>query len=214
MTPAFVSAKSLGLAACRACSLVSRIPADADAGYCPRCGEPVVLRRHGSRQTAAALVVSAAVCYLPANLLPVLRTYSLGGGVDEDTILGGVMLLYGSGSWFLALVVLVASVMIPLGKLGALVYLLWHSSDRRGHVAHEETRLYRIVEVIGRWSMLDVFVASYTVALVQLRPLVSIVPGPGVLFFAAVVILTMLAVEYLDPRLNWDVTDKGYDHHV
>ena len=213
MTPTVVTAKSLGFAACRACSLVSRLPEGHDDGFCPRCGEPICIRRRHSRQTATALVASAAICYVPANLLPVMRTYSLGGSVEEDTIIGGVMLLYGSGSWFLALVVLVASIMIPLGKLAALAYLLWHSSRQQRQVAHEEGRLYRVVEVIGRWSMLDVFVASYTVALVQLRPLVSIVPGPGILFFAAVVILTMLAVEYFDPRLNWDVTVEGYAHH-
>ncbi len=214
MNPSFVTAKARGCAACRACSLVSHLPDGQEDGFCPRCGEPICIRRRHSRQTAAALVASAAICYVPANLLPVMRTYSLGGGVEEDTIIGGVMLLYGSGSWFLALVVLVASIMIPLGKLVALGYLLWHSSLHRNASAHEESRLYHVVEVIGRWSMLDVFVASYTVALVQLRPLISIVPGPGILFFAAVVILTMLAVEYLDPRLNWDVTAKGYEHHV
>ena len=112
--------------------------------------------------------------------------------------------LYTSGSWPLALIVLVASVMIPLGKLAALAYLL--ITVQRGSIANsrERTRLYRIVEFIGRWSMLDVFVATFTVALVQLQPLMSVAPGAGVLFFAAVVVLTMLAAEAFDPRLIWD----------
>jgi paraquat-inducible protein A len=118
-----------------------------------------------------------------------------------------VAFLYTSGSWPLALIVLVASVMIPLGKLVALVYLL--ITVQRGSVtsSHERTRLYRMVEFIGRWSMLDVFVDTFTVALVQLQPLMSVAPGAGVLFFAAVVVLTMLAAESFDPRLIWDAAD-------
>ena len=135
--------------------------------------------------------------------LPVLNTTQLGVS-EADTILGGVAFLYTSGSWPLALVVLVASVMIPLGKLAALVYLLL--AVQRGWVGnnYDRTRLYRMVEFIGRWSMLDVFVDTFTVALVQLDPLVSVAPGLGVLFFAAVVVLTMLAAECFDPRLIWD----------
>jgi paraquat-inducible protein A len=118
--------------------------------------------------------------------------------------LSGVAFLYATGSWPLALIVLVASVMIPLGKLVALAYLL--ITVQRGSVTgnRERTRLYRMVEFIGRWSMLDVFVDAFTVALVQLQPLMSVAPGPGVLFFAAVVVLTMLAAEAFDPRLIWD----------
>ena len=121
--------------------------------------------------------------------------------------------LYTSGSWPLALIVLVASVMIPLGKLAALAYLL--ITVQRGSIANnqERTRLYRIVEFIGRWSMLDVFVAAFTVALVQLQPLMSVAPGAGVLFFAAVVVLTMLAAEAFDPRLIWDAADPQQAGH-
>ncbi|MGE5669275.1 MAG: paraquat-inducible protein A [Betaproteobacteria bacterium] len=159
-----------------------------------------------------ALVIAAAICYIPANALPVLNTTTLGMS-EGDTILGGVAFLYGSGSWPLALIVLVASVMIPLGKLVALVYLL--VTIQRGSVAsnHDRTRLYRMVKLIGRWSMLDVFVDTFTVALVQLQPLMSVAPGVGVLFFAAVVVLTMLAAEALDPRLIWDSTHPHPIHH-
>ena len=141
--------------------------------------------------------------YVPANLLPVLDT-TTPQGTEGDTILGGVIFLYTSGSWPLALVVLIASVMIPLGKLISLAYLL--ISVQRGSAKgnRERTRLYRMVAFIGRWSMLDVFVDTFTVALVQLSPLMSVEPGFGVLFFAAVVVLTMLAAESFDPRLIWD----------
>ena len=131
------------------------------------------------------------------------------GSSEDDTILSGVAFLYTSGSWPLALIVLVASVMIPLGKLAALAYLL--ITVQRGSVKnnHDRTRLYRMVEFIGRWSMLDVFVDTFTVALVQLQPLMSVAPGTGVLFFAAVVVLTMLAAETFDPRLIWDSAEPA-----
>ena len=118
--------------------------------------------------------------------------------------MGGVLFLYTSGSWPLALIVLIASVMIPLGKLVALAYLL--ITVQRGSLggSRERTRLYRMVEFIGRWSMLDVFVDTFTVALVQLQPLMFVQPGPGVVFFAAVVVLTMIAAASFDPRLIWD----------
>jgi paraquat-inducible protein A len=184
--------------------LLSR-PADAaEPGYCPRCGAELIGRRHHSIQYTWALVVAAAICFVPANVLPVLSTTTL-GSTDSDTIMGGVVFLYTSGSWPLALIVLIASVMIPLGKLVALVYLL--ITVQRGSLGNsrERTRLYRMVEFIGRWSMLDVFVDTFTVALVQLQPLMSVEPGAGVVFFAAVVVLTMIAAESFDPRLIWDL---------
>jgi paraquat-inducible protein A len=118
--------------------------------------------------------------------------------------MGGVIFLYTSGSWPLALMVLIASVMIPLGKLVSIGYLLISVQTGSVKSSRDRTRLYRIVVFIGRWSMLDVFVDTFTVALVQLQPLMSVMPGPGVLFFGAVVVLTMLAAEAFDPRLIWD----------
>jgi paraquat-inducible protein A len=203
MTSVVVTAAQGGLFSCEACQLLSRPASATEPGFCRRCGEALELRRHGSIETTWALVIAAAICYIPANALPVLNTTTLGTS-EGDTILGGVAFLYTSGSWPLALIVLIASVMIPLGKLVALAYLL--ITVQRGSVksGHERTRLYRMVEFIGRWSMLDVFVDTFTVALVQLQPLMSVAPGAGVLFFAAVVVLTMLAAEAFDPRLIWD----------
>lgn len=212
MTAALTAAQA-GLVSCEACSLLTR-PAHADhAGHCPRCGAELESRRPRSIETTWALVIAAAICYIPANALPVLNTTTLGTS-EPDTILGGVVFLYTSGSWPLALIVLIASVMVPLGKLVALAYLL--VSVQRGvrGGARERTRLYRIVEFVGRWSMLDVFVDTFTVALVQLQPLMSVEPGPGVLFFAAVVVLTMIAAETFDPRLIWDSIPQPEKVHV
>jgi len=203
MTVIALTGAQAGLLSCETCALLTR-PADAaEPGYCPRCGGELAWRRHHSIQYTWALVIAAAICFIPANVLPVLSTTTL-GSVDSDTIMGGVVFLYTSGSWPLALIVLIASVMIPLGKLVALAYLL--ITVQRGSLggSRERTRLYRMVKFIGRWSMLDVFVDTFTVALVQLQPLMFVEPGPGVVFFAAVVVLTMIAAESFDPRLIWD----------
>jgi paraquat-inducible protein A len=193
----------LGLVSCEACGLLSR-PFDInEPGQCPRCGEELALRRNNSIQRTWALIIAALICYIPANVLPVMVSTTLGSS-EDDTILSGVVLLYKTGSWHLALIVLIASVMIPLAKIMALAYLLITVQLRSIEGRQERLRLYRLVEFVGRWSMLDVFVVTFTVALIQLQPLMSIKPGAGVLFFAAVVILTMIAAECFDPRTIWD----------
>ena len=204
-----LSAAQAGLVSCETCGLLSRPARPAHPGHCGRCGALLEWRRPNSIQYSWALLIAAAICYIPANLLPVMRTTTLVGS-DADTIMSGVIFLYTSGSWPLALIVLIASVMIPLGKLIALAYLL--ISVQRGSLksTRDRTRLYRIVEIIGRWSMLDVFVATFTVALVQLQPLMSVTPGAGVAFFMSVVVLTMLAVQSFDPRLIWD-SDRPWE---
>lgn len=211
MTASMLTAAQAGLVSCETCGLLSR-PAAAQPGHCPRCGAPLVWRRHQSIQYTWALVIAAAIFYVPANVLPVLTTDTLGSS-ESDTIMAGVIFLYTSGSWPLAVIVLIASVMIPLGKLAALAYLL--ITVQRGSVKNnrDRSRLYRIVELIGRWSMLDVFVDTFVVALVQLQPLMSVEPGPGVFFFMAVVVLTMLAAQSFDPRLIWDSSRQGQVAH-
>jgi paraquat-inducible protein A len=213
MTATAVSAAAEGLLSCETCSLLARPAHPGHPGHCPRCGAALEFRRPQSIQFTWALVIAAAICYIPANMLPVLNTTTF-GSTEPDTILGGVVFLYTSGSWPLALIVLVASVMVPLGKLVALAYLLIsvQRGVRGGH--RERTRLYRMVEIIGRWSMLDVFVDTFTVALVPLQPQMSVAPGPGVLFFAAVVVLTMLAAETFDPRLIWDASTQPEQLHA
>jgi paraquat-inducible protein A len=203
-----LTAANAGLVGCDTCELLVR-PAAPDApGHCPRCGAALHSRHRNAIQRAWALVAAAAICYVPANALPVMETTAL-GSTEEDTIIGGVIYLYQSGSWPLALIVLVASVMIPLGKLAALAYLLISVQRRSAANNRDRSRIYRAVEMIGRWSMLDVFVVAFTVALVQLQPLMSVAPGAGVVFFMAVVVLTMLAADAFDPRLIWDAASEG-----
>ncbi len=203
MSTGAITAMQLGLQRCETCALVSRPAPGEHDGRCPRCGEALEFRKPDSLQRTWAFLIAAAICYVPANLLPVLTTHTA-AGADSDTILQGVVLLWSPTGWPLSLIVLFASIMIPSGKIVALGYLLL--SIHRGSIAHsgQRVRLYRLVELIGRWSMVDVFVDTFTAALVQLQPLMSVSPAPGLVFFAAVVVLTMLAVESFDPRLIWD----------
>jgi paraquat-inducible protein A len=207
MSAAAATAARAGLLRCPACELLSRPAAAGVPGHCPRCGSALALRRARSVQVTWALLAAAAVCYVPANTLPVLVTDTV-GGASAETILSGAVFLYTSGSWPLALIVLVASVMVPLGKIFSLAWLLVAVQRGIRGGENERLRLYRLVVFIGRWSMLDVFVDTFTVALVQLQPLMSVQPGSGVVFFGAVVVLTMLAAESLDPRLIWDAQSR------
>jgi len=212
MSAAALGAAQSGLASCTTCGLLSRPAAPGQLGHCPRCGAVLTARHHHSIQFTWALVIAAAILYVPANALPVLTTTTLGSS-ESDTIISGVVYLYQSGSWPLALIVLVASVMIPLGKLVALAYLLITVQRRSAKNSHDRARLYRLVEFIGRWSMLDVFVDAFIVALVQLEPLMSVAPGSGVVFFMAVVVLTMFAAHSFDPRLIWNPGNLGRHPH-
>ena len=198
-----LTAKQQGLRGCLACGLVSRPQYADDDGRCPRCDETLASRKPGSFQRTWAYLIAAAICYVPANLLPVLNT-TTATGTESDTILQGVVLLWSPTGWPLSLIVLIASIIIPSAKILALSYLL--ISAQRGSVdnAEQQVRLYRLIEFIGRWSMVDVFVDTFTAALIQLQPLMSVEPGLGLLFFAAVVVLTILAVDSFDPRLIWD----------
>jgi len=204
------TAARAGLVSCETCRLLARPAAAAEPGHCPRCGAPLEFRRPAAVQRTWALVIAAAICYIPANILPVMTTTTLRGS-EADTILSGVLLLYRTGSWHLALIVLIASVMIPLAKLGALTYLLIGVQRGSRRNLRDRARLYRLIDVIGRWSMLDVFVVTYTVALIRFQPILLMTPSTGVLFFAAVVILTIFAAETFDPRLIWDENQGGAD---
>ena len=213
MSATAATAMQLGLHSCEACGLLSRPAPGAHEGRCPRCDEELVFRKTASLQRTWAYLIAAAICYVPANVLPVLTT-TTASGAASDTILEGVVLLWSPTGWPLSLIVLFASIMIPSAKILALAYLL--ISVQRGTVENGEqrVRLYRIVEFIGRWSMVDVFVDVFTAALIQLQPLMSVEPAPGLLFFAAVVVLTMLAVESFDPRLIWDSASSKEVRHA
>jgi paraquat-inducible protein A len=197
------TAIQLGLQTCEVCGLLSRPEPGEDEGRCPRCDEELFFRKPGSIQKTWAFLIAAALCYIPANVLPVLTTVTAAGR-ESDTILQGVVLLWSPTGWPLSLIVLFASFMIPSAKILALGYLL--VSVQRGSIENNEqrVRVYRVVELIGRWSMVDVFVDTFTAALIQLQPLMAVEPAAGLPFFAAVVVLTMLAAESFDPRLIWD----------
>ena len=203
------TAASLGLASCHTCSLVSRVPA-AEAALCPRCGSQLHFRKPGSLARTWAFLIAAMILYVPANTLPMKATSSLFGSSD-DTIISGVLFLWEDGSWYLALIVFVASILVPIAKMLALLVLLgsvqlrvtW-SADRQARLSH----LYRAIESIGRWSMLDIYVVALLATVVQLTALASVHAGPAAVAFGAVVVLTMLATESFDPRLIWDPVEE------
>jgi paraquat-inducible protein A len=196
------SAASLGLCACDTCRLVSRAPAS-DGALCPRCGTRLHFRRPGSIGRTWACLIAAMALYVPANTLPIMLTSSLFGSQD-DTIISGVLFLWEDGSWYLALIVFVASILVPLGKIIGLVVLLLSVQLGAGWRPEPRARLYRLIESVGRWSMLDIFVVALLVTVVQLTALASVRAGPAALAFGAVVVLTMAAAQSFDPRLIWD----------
>lgn len=202
------SAAETGLARCECCGLVS---APAVSPDCPRCGAPLHLRKADSLSHTWAYLIAAYILYIPANLLPIMETRSI-LGAQQDTIMSGVIYLWVSGSWPLAVIVFVASIIVPLAKLLALTLLCISVHMKTEWRSKQRTELYMLVEFVGRWSMLDVFVVTVLVALVQAQSLATILPGPGVIAFAAVVVISMLAAESFDPRLIWDPSNHNSDN--
>ena len=202
-------ARDLGLASCHTCGLLQKLPASGH-GHCARCGSKVHLRTPNSVQVTWALLVTAIIAYLPANLYPVMTVVSLGQS-QSDTIISGVVYLALHGDWPLALIVFVASVLVPLVKILALLYLLLSVQRRSPLRKPQRTRLYRLIELVGRWSMVDIFVVALLAALVQVGTLATIRPGIGAIAFTSVVILTMLAALSFDPRLIWDHEEQRHD---
>jgi paraquat-inducible protein A len=196
--------------ACGCCGLVSHAKR-----HCPRCGTRLKPRTPHSLGHAWALLIAAAVLYIPANTLPVLAVIQLGRG-SPHTILAGVVELALDGMWPLAALVFAASVAVPLMKIFGLAWLLFTTGRRSTGTLPQRTLLYRVVEAAGRWSMIDVFMISILTALVQMGALATVTPGLGALCFCAVVILTMLAAHEFDPRLMWDAaqTPDGSDRRA
>jgi paraquat-inducible protein A len=198
------SALAASCAVCHDCGLLTRLSGHGPGRtLCPRCGAGVHPRKLRSVERTWAFVIGACLCYLPANLLPIMKITSL-GRAQADTIMSGVIYLLTHGMWPLAIVVFTASVVVPILKIAILVGLLVSVQRRSRWRPIERTRLYRITEAIGRWSMVDIFVVTILVALVHLGNLASVEAQPGAVFFGAVVVLTMLAAEAFDPRLIWD----------
>lgn len=201
------SAAQQGLCSCHVCNLVSRLEQESGQAHCPRCGASLHFRKPGSVARCWALLISAYILYIPANLLTMMETGSL-LKYRKDTIISGVVELWRTGSWGIAVVVFIASVTIPLLKLISLTLLLVSVQRRSIRRPRQRTRLYRLVELVGRWSMLDIYVVALLAALVQLGNMATVKAGPAALAFGAVVVLTMFASMQFDPRLIWDPIQK------
>jgi paraquat-inducible protein A len=200
-----LSAARLGLCSCHACGLLTRLPPQAHGARCPRCQAVVYVRTPNSIGRTWALLIAAFVLYIPANLLPVTITRSL-FGVQSDTIMSGVAFFWNEGSYGLSIIIFTASIFVPLAKLLSLSFLTLSVRWRLRGDPLQRTKLYRMVEFIGKWSMLDVFVVTLLATLVEFSTLVSISAGPGAIAFGAVVVITMFAAMTFDPRLLWDAT--------
>lgn len=196
-----------GLLTCEVCRLVSRAPHTGEA-HCPRCGAALHVRKPASLARTWAFLITAMILYVPANVLPIMDTSSL-FGTQRDTILSGVLFLWTSGSFILAALVFFASVVVPLAKMIVLAILAGSVQMRAVRYRRARTRLYRVIEFVGRWSMLDIYVVTILVALVQVSTLASIHAGPGAAAFGGVVVLTMFAAASFDPRLIWDIQGEG-----
>ena len=188
-----------GLAVCHMCLALN----PGDAHLCGRCRSKLHARHPNSVQRTVALLIAASILYLPANLLPIMITDQF-GRATESTIIGGVVLLWKLKSYPVAIVILIASVLVPLGKIAALSVLCWSVSHGSAESQRQRTVLYRITEFVGKWSMMDVYVVAVLVALIQIGGIIAIRPGTAALAFAGVVIVTMIAAERFDPRLIWD----------
>jgi paraquat-inducible protein A len=201
----FPTAAQAALINCHTCHQLSRVSLVSQHGeaVCPRCKTHVHLRKPNSISRTWALLLAAYILYIPANVLPVMTVISFGKG-QPDTILSGVKELIHAGMWPIALLVFFASITVPVLKMLVLTYLLISVQIHSQWRPKERTLLYRITEVVGRWSMIDIFMISILIALVKLEAVATIEPGPGAISFAAVVILTMFAAMSFDPRLIWD----------
>jgi len=207
-----LTASEAGLVACETCHLLSRDhPVDKHSEQrCPRCGAPLHARTPDSVRRSWALLIAAIALYIPANVLPIMTVKSLGRG-EPNTILSGIMELIAAQMWPIAMVVFVASILVPILKIATLIYLLRSVQHRSLRRQRDRTRLYRITEAIGRWSMVDIYVVTILVAVVKLGNIAEIEAGPAGIPFACVVILTMLAASTFDPRLIWDAGNAAHD---
>lgn len=201
-----VTAASKGLASCHLCQKVASVELD----KCPRCGTALHSRKSNSLNRTLALLCTATILYIPANIWPIMITDQFGSSI-ESTILGGVVLLIQMDSIPVAVIIFIASVMVPVGKLLSLFYLCWTLKSGSSVSPRQRTIAYRITELIGKWSMIDVFVVSILVALVHIGKVLVIRPGIASIAFAALVIVTMIASKGFDPRLFWDKEAENHE---
>lgn len=198
-----ITARSLGLVACPVCGKVHRAPPAGLAGSCVRCGSRLHSRKPASLQRTWALLLTGILLYFPANIFPIMTTEML-GRPEDNTIIQGVVVLWHHRSYFIAVVVFIASVMVPVLKFLVLFYLLASVKRRSGTSRRDKLRLFHVTEIIGPWSMVDVFVVALLVALIQMGGIASVRPGIAAFAFAGMVAVTMLAAAAFDPRLLWD----------
>lgn len=200
-----------GILICTECHELNRQEAGTDEQVCTRCGALVHARRPNSIVRTWALLITAAILYIPANVLPIMTVRSLGQG-DPSTIMSGVIQLVQHGMIPIAAVVFIASILVPTFKLVGIALLLFSVQRHQPLSARQRIWMYRFIEFIGRWSMLDIFVIAILVAVVNFGRLASVEANLGAIAFASVVILTMLAAVTFDPRLIWDNTESDDDH--
>ncbi|HZO02805.1 MAG TPA: paraquat-inducible protein A [Burkholderiales bacterium] len=190
---------------CDTCGLVQTVPGltSGTVAECMRCGSFLGARRNTrSLEVTAALSLAALILYVPANIYPIMKMY-LYGGYSESTVWDGIVMLVQNEQWFVAVVVFLASMVIPLVKLAGLFSLVVTARMGWGRRLRSRTQLYKFIDAIGPWAMLDVFLLAVLVALVKLSSWAKILPGPGLIAFTAVVVLTMLASASFDPKLIW-----------
>jgi paraquat-inducible protein A len=202
-----VTAASQGLCPCHACGLITRYSGSRAEAHCPRCNARLYQRKPNNTQQCWALLIAAYILYIPANMLIIMETGSL-ISYRKDTILSGVVHLWQTGSMIIATIVFIASIIVPIFKLVALSYLLISVQSGSKRMMLKRARLYRLVELVGRWSMLDIYVVALLAALVQLQSFAIVKAGPGAIAFGAVVVLTMFASMKFEPRLIWDPLQK------
>lgn len=173
---------------------------------CPRCGEPVHLRKANSLTRTWAFLIAALIMYVPANVLPISIVTAV-GNTQSDTIFSGVIYFIHAGEWPIAAVIFTASIFVPILKLLVIIYLLLSIHFKSHWRPRERTRLYRIIEGIGRWSMVDIYVVTIMAALVHVGAIANFSVGPAAVYFASVVVLTIIASMSFDPRLIWDAME-------
>ncbi|TDK54082.1 paraquat-inducible protein A [Pseudomonas moraviensis] len=200
-----------GILVCTECHELNKQEAGVDEQSCTRCGAQVHARRPNSLTRTWALLITAAIIYIPANVLPIMTVSSLGQG-EPSTIMSGVIELVQHGMIPIASVVFIASILVPTFKLVGIALLLFSVQRRQPLSARQRIWMYRFIEFIGRWSMLDIFVIAILVAVVNFGRIASVEANLGAVAFASVVILTMLAAVTFDPRLIWDNTESDDDH--
>jgi paraquat-inducible protein A len=212
LAPADAKREGTRTIACTVCDL--GVAGTEEGEACPRCGATLHVRKPDAVKRTTALVIAGFLLYIPANVLPVLTTVRL-GRADENTILSGVLELVQNHLWPLAIIVFAASIILPLLKLCGLTWMLLATYRRSGRSLVGRTRFYRMIDLVGRWSNIDVFTVSVLIAALRFGVLTEVHAGDGLIAFAAVVVITMLATSVFDPRLMWDAhggtPGRGHD---